>query len=144
MRVWGGGGGGYLKHVTLKLTTPKNHARSLHLTALHATNPGAATSELWQRCLLLPTEVERLLYAFVHLLFLLARQQAQDGACVSLWPFSGAVCPYGLPNAHTHTSTNPPPPTASAAPPLAATTAAELFHFCRVHPQLVLVAYHGG
>ena len=45
---------------------------------------------------------------------------------------------------NTHPSTKPTPPTAGAAPPLAATTAAELFHFCRVHPQLVLVAYHGG
>lgn len=36
------------------------------------------------------------------------------------------------------------PFTVGAAPPLAATTAAELFHFCRVHSQLVQVAYHGG
>lgn len=69
---------------TLKLTKPNHppHTHSLHLTALHATNPGAATPDLWHRCLLLPAEVERLLYVFLNLLFLLVREQAQTGGCV--------------------------------------------------------------
>lgn len=57
-----------------------NRTDSLHLTALHATNPGAApTPELWARCLLRPAEVERLLHSFLHLLFLLVRAEAEAG-----------------------------------------------------------------